>query len=153
MAMMIAPQYSHYGPQTFCDHPLRHPGDQPDCSGHENHVIPCSEATDNPAAKNVCTPSVLSTFLDRVTANFSYFGAVDFWAQFGFLAIFLAVFITSLFRTPKLDEYQMDQDAEEDEEEGLLASTGRRFGATWQDITGQASRRSAALAAQEGDDY
>ena len=33
--------------------------------------------------------------------------------------------------------YQLDQDAEEDEEEGLLASTGRRFGATWQDITGR----------------
>ena len=33
----------------------------------------------------------------------------------------------------------MDEDAEEDEEEGLLASTGRRFGATWQDITGRAS--------------
>jgi len=151
--MMIAPQYSHYGPQTFCDHPLRHPGDQPDCSGHENHIIPCSEATDNPAAKNVCTPSVLSTFLDRATANFYYFGAVDFWAQFAFLAIFLAVFITSLFRTPKLDEYQLDQDAEEDEEEGLLASTGRRFGATWQDITGRASRRSAAPAAQDDDEY
>ena len=34
----------------------------------------------------------------------------------------------------------MDQDAEEDEEEGLLASTGRRFGATWQDITGRANK-------------
>lgn len=32
----------------------------------------------------------------------------------------------------------LDQDAEEEEEEGLLASTGRRFGATWQDITGRA---------------
>lgn len=87
MAMMIAPQYSHYGPQTFCDHPLRHPGEQPDCSGHPNHIIPCSEATDNPAAKNVCTPSVLSTFLDRVTANFPFFGVVDFWAQFVFLGM------------------------------------------------------------------
>ena len=85
MAMMIAPQYSHYGPQTFCDHPLRHPGEQPDCSDHPNHIIPCSEATDHPAAKNVCTPSVLSTFLDRVTANFPFFGVVDFWAQFVFL--------------------------------------------------------------------
>ena len=35
----------------------------------------------------------------------------------------------------------MDQDAEEEEEEGLLASTGRRFGATWQDITGRAKKR------------
>jgi LMBR1 domain-containing protein 1 len=37
---------------------------------------------------------------------------------------------------------QADADAEEDEEEGLLASTGRRFGATWQDITGRASKQS-----------
>ena len=43
-----------------------------------------------------------------------------------------------LFRVPKLDEEQLDEDLREEEEEGLLASTGRRFGATWQDITGQA---------------
>lgn len=50
----------------------------------------------------------------------------------------------SLFRVPKLDEYQLEQDAEEDEEEGLLASTGRRFGATWQDITGRAKKSGAS---------
>ncbi|MCJ1377542.1 hypothetical protein MMC17_000637 [Xylographa soralifera] len=152
MAMMVAPQYSHYGPQTFCDHPLRHPGEQPNCTDHPNHIRPCSEVTDNPAAKNVCTPSVISTFLDRVTVNFSFFGVVNFWAQFGFLAVFLIVFITSLFRTPKLDEYQLDQDAEEDEEEGLLASTGRRFGATWQDITGRASKRTPAHRDEDDED-
>ena len=50
------------------------------------------------------------------------------------------IFILALFRTPKLNAYQLDQDLEEDEEEGLLASTGRRFGATWQDITGKARK-------------
>ncbi|MCJ1285005.1 hypothetical protein MMC26_004342 [Xylographa opegraphella] len=152
MAMMVAPQYSHYGPQTFCDHPLRHPGEQPNCTDHPAHIRPCSEVTDNPAAKNVCTPSVISTFLDRITVNFSFFGVVDFWAQFVFLAVFLVVFITSLFRTPKLDEYQLDQDAEEDEEEGLLASTGRRFGATWQDITGRASKRTPTHRDEDDED-
>lgn len=39
-----------------------------------------------------------------------------------------------------MDGDYLDQDAEEDEEEGLLASTGRRFGATWQDITGRAKK-------------
>lgn len=53
------------------------------------------------------------------------------------------VFILTLFRTPHMDSYQLEQDAEEDEEEGLLASTGRRFGATWQDITGRAKKRSS----------
>ena len=85
LAMMVAPQYAHFGPQTFCDHPLRHPGEQPNCTDHPNHVRPCTELTENPAAKNVCTPSVASTFLDRITVNFSFFGIVDFWAQFVFL--------------------------------------------------------------------
>ena len=149
MAMMVAPQYSHYGPQTFCDHPPKVPGAQPDCSTHSNHIVSCSETANTPQAKNVCTPSVVSTFLDRVTVNFSFFGIVDFWAQFFFLGIFLIVFVTSLFRTPQLDQFQMDQDAEEEEEEGLLASTGRRFGATWQDITGRAGSRSAQAPTNE----
>ena len=64
--------------------------------------------------------------------------AVDFYAQFAFLGIFIIVFVVTLFRVPKLDEEQLDDDLREEEEEGLLASTGRRFGATWQDITGRA---------------
>ena len=47
------------------------------------------------------------------------------------------VFVVSLFKVPKLDQFEAEQDAEEEEDEGLLASTGRRFGATWQDITGR----------------
>lgn len=49
----------------------------------------------------------------------------------------------TLFRTPKLNEQQIDEDAEEAEEEGLLASTGRRFGATWEDLGGRASGRTS----------
>lgn len=80
---------------------------------------------------------MVSTFLNRVTVNFPVFGAVAFWSQFAFLGIFALVFLVSLFRTPKLDVNEIDEDAEADEEEGLLASTGRRFGATWQDIRGK----------------
>ena len=68
---------------------------------------------------------------------FPFFGVVLFWAQFAFLGVYLIVFVTTLFRVPKLDQEQIDRDLEEEEEEGLLASTGRRFGATWQDITGR----------------
>lgn len=138
VAMVIAPQYATFGPQTFCDLPARHPGEQPNCSEHKSAIKPCSELSENPAAKDVCTPSVLSTFINRITINFPFFGIVLFWAQFVFLCIYLIVFITTLFRTPTLDEDQMDADLEEEEEEGLLASTGRRFGATWQDLTGRA---------------
>lgn len=63
------------------------------------------------------------------------------------------MFVTSLFRTPKMDEYQNDQDAEEDEEEGLLANTGRRFGATWQDITGRANEQTRSAGRGSRDDH
>lgn len=137
VANIVAPQYAIYGTQTFCVNPPRHPGEQPDCGEHRDMVRPCSEVFSDPAAKDVCTPTVMSTFLNRVTLNWPVFGAVDFWAQFAFLAVFLLVFLTSLFRTPRLDLSELDEEAEVDEEEGLLASTGRRFGATWQDITGR----------------
>ena len=137
LAMIVAPQYVTFGAQTYCDRPTGNPEQQPDCSQHHSAIKPCSERSDNPVAKMVCTPSVVSTFLNRITANFPYLGVVDFYAQFAFLGIFIIVFLVTLFRVPKLDEEQMDEDLQEAEEEGLLASTGRRFGATWQDITGR----------------
>ncbi|PGH10083.1 LMBR1 domain-containing protein 1 [Blastomyces parvus] len=140
ISMVVVPQYATYGPQTFCDHPPKHPGEQPDCTGLEPLIKPCSELAENPSAREICTPTIASTFLNRITLNFPVFGIVDFWAQFFFLGFSLLVFLATIFRTPKLDVQQLDEDEEEAEEEGLLASTGRRFGATWEDITGRASR-------------
>ena len=85
VAMLVAPQYAHYGPQTFCDRPLRHPDDQPDCTNHTKAIKPCSEVSTSQAAANVCTASVLSTFIDSITIDYSFFGDVTFWAQIGFL--------------------------------------------------------------------
>ncbi|KAK4672381.1 hypothetical protein QC763_102600 [Podospora pseudopauciseta] len=141
IAMIVAPQYAIYGTQTFCVNAPRHPGEQPDCREHRDMVMPCSEVFSEPAAKDVCTPTVMSTFLNRVTINWPVFGAIDFWAQFAFLGVFMVVFVTSLFRTPRLNLNELDEEAEVDEEEGLLASTGRRFGATWGDITGRTKNR------------
>lgn len=85
VSMVVAPQYATFGPQTFCD---RAPGPdraQPDCSDNKDLIKPCSELEDNDAAKRVCTPSVASTILNRVTLNFPFFGIIFFWAQFIFL--------------------------------------------------------------------
>lgn len=139
LAMMVAPQYATFGPQTYCDRTPRHPGEQPDCSEHKSKIVPCSELAENEAARNVCTPSIASTFLNRIMVNFPFFGVVNFWAQFAFLGIFMIAFLLLLFRTPKLAEGDSDSDILEEEEEGLIASTGRRLGATWEDITGRAS--------------
>ncbi|KAH7123813.1 putative lysosomal cobalamin transporter [Dendryphion nanum] len=151
IAMVAAPQYATFGPQTFCDRTPRHPGEHPNCSEHHSAIKPCTELADNPVAKDVCTPSVFSTFINRVTINFPFFGVVLFWAQFAFLGVYIVVFLTTLFRTPKLDQGEIDRDLEEEEEEGLLASTGRRFGATWQDITGRAKKTTYGAAGNNGE--
>jgi LMBR1 domain-containing protein 1 len=61
----------------------------------------------------------------------------------------LLVFVATLFRAPRLDVDGLDADLEDDEEEGLLASTGRRFEATWQDITGRSKARVARYGATD----
>ena len=142
IVMMVAPQYAAFGPQTYCNIQPKHPGEQPDCAGHASKIVPCTEIAKNEAAINVCTPSVASTFLNRIMVNFPFFGVIDFWAQFAFLGIFLIAFVLLLFRTPKLSEGDSDSDLIEEEEEGLIASTNRRLGATWEDITGRASQPS-----------
>jgi LMBR1 domain-containing protein 1 len=138
ISIIVAPQYAIYGSQTFCTNPPKHPGEAPSCIDNLDLIKACTELSDGDNSHGICTPSVISTFLNRIIVNFPFFGVLDFWAQFAFLGVFLIIFVTSLFRTPKLDLNQLDEDAEADEEEGLLASTGRRFGATWQDITGRA---------------
>lgn len=85
ISMMVAPQYATYGPQTYCDRPISSLTNYADCSEHPELIRPCSELTEHPSARAVCTPTVVSTFLNRVTLNFPFFGIVDFWAQFVFL--------------------------------------------------------------------
>ncbi|KAK6214848.1 lysosomal cobalamin transporter (LMBR1 domain containing 1) [Colletotrichum tabaci] len=148
IANMVAPQYSIFGTQTFCTAPTHNAGETPNCKGRPEYLVQCSEALD-PEALKVCTPSIMTEFLNRIAITWPFFGALDFWAQFAFLGIFLVVFVTGLFRAPKLNVSELDEDAEEDEEEGLLASTGRRFGATWQDITGRTKSKST-YGTQEG---
>ncbi|EAT88383.1 lysosomal cobalamin transporter [Parastagonospora nodorum] len=151
VAMVVAPQYATFGPQTYCDLSTNSRDETPDCSEHKDLIKPCSELAKNPSAQDVCTPSVLSTFINRVTINFPFFGVVLFWSQFAFLGVYLIVFVTTLFRVPKIDQDQVDRDLEEEEEEGLLASTGRRFNATWQDITGRSKQTYGATESRNGE--
>lgn len=147
---LLAPQYAMYGTQTFCQGLALVPGTKPDCTNHSDMIRPCSESLTDPLAKDVCTPTVMSTFLNRIVLNWPVFGAIDFWAQFAFLTVFLLVFFTSLVRTPRLNLSEIDEEAQADEEEGLLASTSRRFGATWQDITGRARRTVGGSSGAQG---
>ncbi|KAK3105454.1 hypothetical protein LTR53_018409, partial [Teratosphaeriaceae sp. CCFEE 6253] len=98
LAMLAAPQYATYGPQTYCDRPAHFPDQSPNCTSHRKAVKPCSERAENHAAQLVCTPSVGTTFLNRITVNFPILGLINFYAQFAFLGLFIIVFIVMLFR-------------------------------------------------------
>lgn len=55
--------------------------------------------------------------------------------------IYLLALIGSFLRSPKLDERQLDGDAENAEEEALLARSRSNAGAQWQNVIGRANRR------------
>jgi len=135
ITMVLAPQYAHYGGQRFCDHVLA--GIYRSCKNNPDLIRPCDEKS----PQDICTPTVVSQFINRVTLNFPFFGIFSFWAQFAFLGVFLITLCTGLICTPRLgSRSEEDEAAEADEEESLLATTGRRFGSAWEDLTGRAAK-------------
>lgn len=123
VVMMVAPHYATFGTQTFCDAPSeKFPDGQPDCSMHLDLVKPCSELSSEYGYRNICTPSVISSVLGQVIVNFKSYGVFLFWAQFVFLIVFLLVFLIHLFRGPKFNLKKIDELAEIEEEESLLAN-------------------------------
>ncbi|KAF3938491.1 hypothetical protein ABW19_dt0205426 [Dactylella cylindrospora] len=138
LTMFVAPQYSHFGGQKYCTWPMNEPNIVLDCTYHQDHLIPCSASATGPAAK-VCTPTVVSTFINRITLNYPFFGVFAFWAQFAFIGIFLITALTALVRTPKMNFDEQLEDEDEEEEESLLGATGNRFRGAWEDVRGRGS--------------
>ncbi|KAF8477481.1 LMBR1-like membrane protein-domain-containing protein [Kalaharituber pfeilii] len=138
LPMIIAPQYGHFGGQKYCSRTVQ--GHPVDCTHHPEFLLSCTEESDT----GICTPTVVSTFINRVTLNFPFFGIFSFWAQFAFLGIFIVTAITSLVRTPRpLSKDDDDEFAEEEEEESLLGSSRRRVGAAWEDFASSGAANTA----------
>ena len=117
LTMVVVPQYAHYGNQRFCNHTIGDFGEVRDCSKHPDFIFDCNGSKD---AEEVCTPAVVSTFIDRITLAFPFFGEVAFWAQFAFLGVWFITGIFGAISPPKLDETGGISDDEDDEHTGLL---------------------------------
>ncbi|KAF3929816.1 hypothetical protein AA313_de0204107 [Arthrobotrys entomopaga] len=135
LTMFVAPQYAHFGGQKYCTWPMNEPGVVRDCTTHPDHLIPCSAGAKGPAA-SVCTPTVVSTFINRITLNYPFFGVFAFWSQFAFMGLFFITMLTALVRTPKMNFEEQLADEDEEEEESLLGATGSRFRGAWDDVRG-----------------
>lgn len=130
---VVLPQYSHYGTQMYCSRGVDWPIEIRNCTGHRDRIVPCTET----GPQDICTPTVVSTFINRISLNFPFFGWFGFFAQFAFLGIFLLTLVTGLIWTPRLGSRSEEEEAAEaEEEESLIRSTGRRFGAAWEDLRG-----------------
>ena len=117
LTMVVAPQYAHYGNQRYCNHTIGDFGEVRDCSKHPELIFACNAAPD---AEEICTPAIVSTFIDRITLAFPFFGEVAFWGQFAFLGVWLVAGVLETLRRSKPNETSGVSDDDEDETTGLL---------------------------------
>ncbi|KAK7207326.1 hypothetical protein BZA70DRAFT_271004 [Myxozyma melibiosi] len=180
--MVIAPDYARYGSQQFCNYVVDGLyGMAGMCEDHPEELVSCAEAsrmlftTEFPAFdpgyilepdatslvtanytvyfNSVCRQTLVSTFIDRISVNFPWFGLWSFWGQFGFVGIFLIAIVVAIIRKPSWDTYDADDDDDPfapEEEQGLLSRTAakwsNRVNTTWDDLRTRA--RLADQAAQ-----
>jgi LMBR1 domain-containing protein 1 len=116
LTTIVAPQYAHFGSQTYCNHTIGDWGEVRDCTSVPQAIFPCSSASE---AKEICTQTVVSLFLNRITLTFPFFGGVAFWGQFVFLGVWVLMGIWGCWRRPRLEDETVS-DEEDDERTGLL---------------------------------
>ncbi|KAI8078166.1 uncharacterized protein B0P05DRAFT_542805 [Gilbertella persicaria] len=118
MTSVVAPGYAHFGSQVYCNHTE---GGRRDCSYEIDQIVPC----DIYAPIEICTPTVSSTLIDRITLNTPLFGLILYYSQWAFLISFMFGFIIALFKSPyyyseHVFEEEIVEDEEEEEQAGLL---------------------------------
>ncbi|KAK9476936.1 hypothetical protein V1514DRAFT_369199 [Lipomyces japonicus] len=170
--MIIAPDYSRYGSQLFCNRVIN--GVYSTCEQYPQDLITCAEASTylfqrvfqpldpthvdptlvdiSPSLQNFaayfnqeCRQTQVSTFIDRIIVNFPWFGLWSFWAQFGFVGIFLISVIVAIARRPSFDNYDADFDENEPlptEQQSFFSRTSAnissRLNSTWDDLSTRA---------------
>lgn len=115
LAMLLFPDYATFGGQLYCAPPSSSPPGTVSCENHPEYLLACTEESD----AKTCTPSVMSSFLNRITLNFPFFGAWAFWGSFVFLGVSLVCLLGGIVRTPSVEG---EDDDEIDEEEALLGN-------------------------------
>ncbi|CAO3681861.1 unnamed protein product [Rhizopus stolonifer] len=99
----LAPGYTHFGSQVYCNHTQ---GGKRDCTYHADKIYPC----DIWAPAEICTPTVTSTLVDRMVLDTPFIGLILYYSQWIFLVSFALGLLVALFKSPR----------REDEEQGLL---------------------------------
>ncbi|GES75572.1 putative lysosomal cobalamin transporter [Rhizophagus clarus] len=119
LTMVVVPQYAQFGSQKYCNHTIN---EDRNCTEYPQLIVPC----DVTAPTDICTPTVISTFIHRITLNAPFFGVIFYYAHWGFLGVTLLGFMYAMIRSPNNALYDDLDDEIDEEEQRLLANSGRR---------------------------
>ncbi|KAH8553958.1 putative lysosomal cobalamin transporter [Umbelopsis sp. PMI_123] len=120
LTAIVAPGYSHFGSQVYCNSTM---DQMRNCSGKPQLIVPC----DIYGPTDICTPTIISTLIDRIVVNTPFFGMFYYYSQWAFLTIFILGFIVALIRGPRNNvDAETDDAINADEEQALLDEARRR---------------------------
>ncbi|KAG0062619.1 hypothetical protein BGZ92_006146, partial [Podila epicladia] len=128
LTMSVAPDYSMFGSQKYCNHTIV---TERDCGDYPALIIPCHIG----APKELCTPTVTSGFILKIILGTPALGIAFYYTQWLFLLMFLFALLFNVvqgcrngFGVDPIDESEDDED--DIEARGLLnamsADGGRR---------------------------
>ncbi|KFH72202.1 hypothetical protein MVEG_02493 [Podila verticillata NRRL 6337] len=128
LTMSVAPDYSMFGSQKYCNHTVI---TERDCGDYPALIIPCHIG----APKELCTPTVTSSFIFKIILGTPALGIAFYYTQWLFLLMFLFALLFNIiqgcrngFGVDPIDESEDDED--DIEVRGLLnamsADGGRR---------------------------
>ncbi|KAF9272851.1 hypothetical protein BGZ68_002043 [Mortierella alpina] len=149
LTMSVAPEYSMFGSQKYCNHTI--PVIGRDCSDYPSLIIPCH--VDAPA--ELCIPTVTSSTILKIILATPVLGRAFYSMQWVFVGTFLLALLINLvlgcrrgFKIDPLDEGE--EDLEELETRGLLSGSYDS-----EDVRRRARRRGmiAAADAASADDH
>ncbi|KAL1918103.1 uncharacterized protein VTP21DRAFT_3369 [Calcarisporiella thermophila] len=125
LVTVVMPGYGHFGGQYYCNHTQS--GTEVrgvrDCSSYPQLIVPC----DVYGPSDICTPTVVSTFINRISVNTPFFGMAFYYMQWIFLAVFFIAFAVVMVVSPRvMSDLEVEQEVEQEEEAALLeAARGR----------------------------
>ncbi|KAJ3039793.1 hypothetical protein HK097_002740 [Rhizophlyctis rosea] len=102
----VAPQYAGWGNQVYCNATF---GGVRDCRDLPVAIIPCGVE----APADVCTPTVVSTLIHRITFSMPFFGSAYYYSQWIFVAVALVGLVVAVGNGKgREEEEEEDEDLE-----------------------------------------
>ncbi|KAF9278111.1 hypothetical protein BGZ68_008770 [Mortierella alpina] len=122
LTMSVAPDYSMFGSQKYCNHTIVV---ERDCSDYPALIIPCHVG----APTDLCTPTVTSAIIMKIILGTPALGIAFYYMQWLFLLMFLTALVFNLVQGCRKGfgqelVHEDPEDLDDIETRGLLSAIG-----------------------------